>query len=321
MLAVYLAALVTNGEPFPGEALSRDPRTVLYLTSGEDPDEVIRARFLRAKGDPRRMFLLDVRRIMTDPAVPEPARGLPVLPEDAGRIMDTAHSLGASLIVLDAAYSFVSTKHDIFNDHSLRAALEPFARTVADAGMVALGLRHLTKTRQQAQHSGLGAVAGGAVARAVLVLNRDPRQADMRLLGCTKLSYGSPHSGSLAFEVQAESPTGPAWLAFEGESDVSASRATRFARDDRAAEGERLFAQLRTAFEEVYRGQDRIPLRGPAKEVNVDSLAARAGYVDPGDFTTSRPGRRLKRVLGLQAQQVREKGRPRWFWVRSVQET
>ena len=319
MLAILLSALSTTGRAFPGDTQGRSPMNVLYLTSGEDPDEVIRERFLRAKGDPQRMFLLDVRRIMTDPKVPKQAQGLPVLPDDAALIMDTARGLKVSLIILDVAYSFVSTKHDISSDHSLRAALEPFARTVADAGMTALGLRHLTKARQQAQHAGIGAVAGTAVARAVLVLNKDPKSSSTRLLGCTKLSYGAPHEGSLAFEVEAEGPLGAAWLSYSGTSEISASRATRLARDERASESERVFAQLCTAFEGAFKGQERIPLRGPVKETNVDSLATKAGYVAAEDFNRSRLARRVKTTLHIEAKQIKEGKTPKWYWVRVVE--
>jgi hypothetical protein len=315
MMTLYLGSLVTRGLPFPGETEAAPPASILYLSSGEDPDEVIMSRFIRVGGDPSRIFLLDVQKIMSDTEVKEEVRGLPVLPDDASLIVQTAQDCGSTLILLDAGYSFVSSKQDIFNDHQLRAALEPFARLCAKSGITALALRHLTKVSRGAQHSGLGAVAGGAVARSVLLMNiEDEKAPEYRTLGCSKSSYAAKPKKQFSFKVNADSDIAPAWLSFEGTTDTTIGKSAAASRNPKIKESQILYSNLLKAFTEAFAASPKLPLRGPANALNMESVARSAGYTDSSDFKDTNHARRLKLALQFDAKQERGPKGPIWYW-------
>lgn len=308
MFATLLAAIATTPRPFPGDSDPRLPVNVLYLSSGEDPDSVIKQRFRNCGGNLKRMFVLDVKKIMSDPQAGN-AAGLPTLPDDAPLLLEAAHECQAKFVVLDAGFSFISSEEDIFNDHEFRAAIEPFARAVSEAGLVALGLRHFTKIRQSTANQGIGAVAGTAVARSVLVMNLEPGAPSHRLLGCSKLSYGARPEGSLIFDIQAEGPIATAWLTYTGPSGVSVGSSTAMARNPKVAEAHIFFGRLKDAFTTALAATN-LPLEAlDGYEQSVDSVARGVGYSGE-NFPNSTPGRRLKKELSVKSLKVKDKS----FW-------
>lgn len=331
MLAVLLSAVVTRGSPFPGDEEWRPPANVLYLSSGEDPDSVIRDRFVRAEGDLDRLFLLDTQKLFAPETV---VKGLPSLPRDTEALFRTAERLEAKLLILDAAFSFLAGE-DVFNDQDFRGAIEPFARGVAERGLTALCIRHFTKGTQRVQHQGMGAVAGAAVARAVLTMNRDVPvdkggtgdPLNVRLLSCSKLSYGPPPIGSKVFRIQSTPGEDPwetaAWLTYEGEVGASAAGAVRQARDSRATVVEDTYTRVKAAVEAALEAStdpiptvDYQPEEGGSLVQGLKSIAASAGFTGQ-NFTDSRIGRRLREELGLEAVQIPGK-KSLWAWAKKT---
>ena len=109
---------------------------------------------------------------------------------------------------------------DLHRDNEVRAALAPLTAIAERTGATVLMLRHLRKSGgTNAIGRGLGSVAIMALARAGLMLLKDPTDPDARILAWPKMSVApEPRSLRWRWGDQGGSPR----IHWEGECDLSA---------------------------------------------------------------------------------------------------
>jgi hypothetical protein len=192
------------------------------LIGNEDsPEHTIRPRLDAAGADVARVHLLaDI------------GRRLPRLPDDGDEIGRVVREMNAQLLVIDPVSAYIGHA-DFHRDNEVREALAPLARIAEATGATVLMLRHLRKSGgTDAIGRGLGSVATIALARAGLMLLRDPDDAEARILAWPKLSVAPvPRSLRLRLEAGHGAPR----ITWEGTCDLTADEI--LAHQDRANRG------------------------------------------------------------------------------------
>lgn len=163
-IAAAVAATVTTGQPWIDGQAGPTPGTVLWLGYEDDPS-VVAGRVEAAGGDPARVVM-----------VSKGAGGRPlVLPRDIAQLTELVEAVRPSLLVVDPIAGFVDLRG---TDSSVRAKLLPLIEIAQQHDFAILGLRHPTKSamssRGPALYAGGGSIAIAAVARAAMMIARDP---------------------------------------------------------------------------------------------------------------------------------------------------
>ena len=127
------------------------------------------------------------------------------LPADTAELEKCVVSEEARLVVVDPLVAFLGGTVDSWKDAGVRQALAPLAALAARQGCAVVGVMHLNKSMSTDPFMRLGGSVGfGGAARSVLVLGRDPDDAedgDRRVLAQTKNNY-APLAPSLLYEVE-----------------------------------------------------------------------------------------------------------------------
>ena len=151
---LWLAARATRGE-LDGD-LKGEPTTVLYCSTEDDADRVLKPRALAAGADHERLWFLD--------------------PMGAGFSLDAMADLHPRLLILDPISSFLALPaHNENGEHVVRAALAPLIAYALDHDATVIGVRHLRKGggNESVYDAILGARAWSAAPRAHLMFAPD----------------------------------------------------------------------------------------------------------------------------------------------------
>jgi hypothetical protein len=217
VLVATLVGQITRGT-LPGAWLGR-PRDVLIAAVEDSWKYTIVPRLMAAGADLRRVHRIDVQ------TASGASDGL-VLPLDLVAIREAIASVDVALLVLDPLMSRISAMLDTHRDGETRQALEPIAQLADEAGIVVLGLIHVSKTATtDALTSLMGSRAFAAVARTVLYVMRDPDEDEIRLFGLAKSNLGPLDVPTRRYSIEsayvADTDEGPVWtgrLVWQGES-------------------------------------------------------------------------------------------------------
>ena len=167
-LALNIAAAVTLGCPLPGArhdnlAVSGG---VMLLGDEDGYAATVRPRLDAMNANLNRIFFFE------DEAI--------TLEENLDRIEHEVKANDVRLIIIDPLSGFIGT--DSNREQAVRRVLTRVARMATRADVAVLAIRHLTKARASAGQAGVGSVAISAVARAGLVMARDPAGSDEIIL-------------------------------------------------------------------------------------------------------------------------------------------
>lgn len=165
MLKASWAAQVSAGTN------DHDPSGVILLDA-EDLPGVIADRLTAAGADVNRVHCLqqegDVAALS--------------FPDDLDELERMVEAVGAKLVVLDPAESFISASIDTWKDASTRRLLTPLGDMARRRNLAVVLVKHLTKTdRPEVLHRVGGSMAFGGVARSIFMLERDPHDPDGEL--------------------------------------------------------------------------------------------------------------------------------------------
>jgi hypothetical protein len=190
-VSIALAAKLTRGE------LPCGPGAAIIATAEDHRAAVIRPRLRAAEAELGAAF--DIRVQMLDGTGSED--GL-VLPIDIAELESSVEETGARLVILDPLVSFLDGTVDSWKDASVRQALSPLAGLAERQGCAVLGVVHVNKGLSGDPFQRIGGSVGFQGApRSVLVLGRDPDDADRRVLLHHKSNYGR-EAPSLLLEVE-----------------------------------------------------------------------------------------------------------------------
>jgi len=189
MLAI--AAKLTNGDLMydNGHGL---PQNVVYM-SAEDSTGLLKFRFDRLAGDPKRLYFLP---FASDGKLEKciDLRDLELLEEVITKVKP-------ALIVVDPIQAYIRADVDIYRTNAVREVMHGLGRLAEKHNVAIVPLRHRTKANQNRSGlSGIGSVDFNAAARSVLLVGADPDNKDERVMIQTKSSYarlGEPQGFSI----------------------------------------------------------------------------------------------------------------------------
>jgi hypothetical protein len=192
MLALSLAAAISQGDPLPGETERAPARDVLVFSGEDDIGDTLRPRLEAAGANLRRVVFEDLR----DPD------GVPfMLPRDLAALEQAVIDHDAALVIIDPVMSYLDPDVDSHKDQSVRSALMPLAAMCQRTGVAVLLLRHLNKdSSKSAIYRGGGSIAFTGVARLVLLVANDPDDPGACILARSKGNLGRPPP-SLRYQI------------------------------------------------------------------------------------------------------------------------
>ena len=276
-----IAARVTRGLDMPNCTVGLPASSVIILQAEDDPAATIRPNLEAMGADIQRVFIWG-------------KQATPIkLPDDIDFIASQIAKLHARLVIIDPITTFL--RGNANSDQSIRQSLGPLV-TVAEQEKAAVVLvRHFKKSNtSDPLYRGAGSIALAGLARSVIQVGHNPKDADQRVVVQVKASLNAL-AKSLAFRpVPVSGGLTVEWL---GVSDCSAMQLHEAARE-----------QDRTALREAQYVLFSILAEGPVLAKEAKTLGADAGI-------TPRTLRRAKESLGVVSQRRGFGPRSRFFWM------
>jgi putative DNA primase/helicase len=282
-----LAARLSTGRPFPGEETGCAPASVLFIAHEDGIADTLRPRLDAAGADTTRIHVLEG---FADDS--ESVR-LPSIPGDLASLENVINEHAVRLVVIDPLYAYLNSGTDSYSDHDVRSALAPLGAMATRTGAAVVLVRHLRKAGgASAIYRGGGSIGIIGIARAGLLLARDPEDENARVVACVKANLGPPPV-SLAWRFAGGTPPRVDWT---GESKHSADTLVNVeleAADERSA-GEEARSFLQATLEP-----------GPLLTTEVFKQAKQAGIAE-------KTLRRAKAALGVEVHKTSFSGK--WEW-------
>jgi RecA-family ATPase len=198
LLTLTLAALASNGKPFP-DGDDCPPCGVLLICDEDDYEDTIVPRLVAAGADTDVIYSLH-------PVKDDEGNLIPFfmpddLPDLERNINDVKEATGRDevVVIIDPVSACLNERINSGVDASVRRALSPLAELARNTSAAVLLVRHLNKnsSERNVKYRGGGSIGFFAAARAVLVVGRDPRDNDLVVLaqGKKNLSMAMPSLG------------------------------------------------------------------------------------------------------------------------------
>jgi len=202
-LALDLIARITTGREFPKGELGtpnselgtavRDPRCCVVVALEDPIDKVVKPRLEAAGADVGWVaFLGGVREEGPDGQVAD----LLQLPRDLDLIVNLCRQVRPALLVIDPLFAVLGyDKRGRFikanDDQSVRQLLARLKTLAEETETTILLIRHLNKASSgTALKRGSGTIAISGLARAALIVGRDPDDESKRVLAMVKSNFG-----------------------------------------------------------------------------------------------------------------------------------
>lgn len=281
-----LAARGSRGALSPtGDDLG-GPWSTIYVTAEDDVDDTIRPRLDAAEADVARIFHVALLR----------------LPSEVDRLRDYMDEVRPKLVIIDPVMGHLDGEVRTNSDPSVREALQPCVALAAEFDCAIVALRHLSKeSGRAAMYRGGGSIGFAGLARAVFAVGVDPDDDDRFVLAAVKINVARRPT-SLAYRLEADGPTDPPHVTWEGESEHNAEAligSTQESAKDATKTG-RLAAAIRAVV-----------------EANGGDMAAKDGYraleADGFDVSSQDMVTKARRQAGVEVTKRGFDGP--WHWV------
>ncbi len=203
MLALSLAASLTQGLPLPEQTEALPPSTVVYQTAEDGLADTIKPRLEKAGADCTRVVVID------DSSSP--------LSFSDSRIEEAIVKSKARLFILDPLQAFLGADVDMHRANEVRPTFRKLAGMADRTDCAILIIGHLNKmSMAKGIYRGLGSVDIPAVARSILYVGRSKSDEDKRYMAQLKNSL-APLGQTLTFQINDT-------LCFDGVSPLSAEQ-------------------------------------------------------------------------------------------------
>jgi hypothetical protein len=212
-LSLALAAAVTRGEELPGGA-TPEPGNVLLLCGEDAVEDTVKPRLLSLGVFEKRV------RVVTGVIGERRETALMLSPEGLGLLSEQMAEYRPALVIVDPLVAYLGSHVDMHRANEVRGVLRPLAAMAQRHGAAILALRHLTKAPGAALYRGQGSIDFAAAARSILLVVRDPNDAERRIMVPTKSSLAAMGPG-LVFRLD---PEGEEVLRWEGTARLEPDR-------------------------------------------------------------------------------------------------
>lgn len=187
MLALNIAATLSNSEPLPGDTDPREPVYVIYNTAEDGLGDTIKPR-LRAAG-------ADLTRINT---INERVNTVTMTDE---RLEKSIIETGAKLLILDPIQAYLGSNVDMNKANEVRPIFAQLGRVAEDNECAIVLIGHQGKNQMYSElQSLLGSTDQVAAARSVLTVTKHQNDKTLSLINHTKSSL-SAKGKSLSFYI------------------------------------------------------------------------------------------------------------------------
>jgi RecA-family ATPase len=205
-LTLDLCARVSTGRPlWDGPAQeARAPADVAMLSSEDSHADTILPR-LQALG-------ADLSRVHS--WIWAPGDAVFRLPHCVNTLEEIVRSTDAKLVLIDPIVAFLDRSIQLFNDQSVRQALEPLHQLAEGRRCAVVMVRHLNKTSGgETIYRGGGSIGFLAACRIAYLAAKDPTDPAKRVLAQVKNNI-APLQSSLAYQIVNQEGAGPVlrWL-------------------------------------------------------------------------------------------------------------
>ena len=187
MLALKIAAALSNGEQLPGDTEPREPINIIYNTAEDGFGDTIKPRLRSAGADLTRINTIN-ERVNTVTMTDE-------------RIENGVYELGAKLLILDPIQAYLGAKIDMNKANEVRPIFAQLGRVAEDNECAIVLVGHQGKNQMYSElQSLLGSTDQVAAARSVLTVTKPPNNKTLSLINHTKSSL-SARGKSLTFSI------------------------------------------------------------------------------------------------------------------------
>lgn len=187
MLALNIAAALSNGEPLPGDTEPREPISIIYNTAEDGLGDTIKPR-LRAAG-------ADLARINT---INERVNTLTMMDD---RLEKCIAETGAKLLILDPIQAYLGAKIDMNKANEVRPIFARLGHVAEDNECSIVLIGHQGKNAMYTElQSLLGSTDQVAAARSVLTVIAHPNNNTLSIINHTKSSLAA-RGRSLTFSI------------------------------------------------------------------------------------------------------------------------
>lgn len=192
-VTAFLAATVSAGLNWPDCKNSIGCKSVVILSSEDDPEDTIKPRMIAAGADPKKCHIL--KAVLTDDKHSKAKRGFNLC-EDVERLETVLQHIGdVGLIVIDPVSAYMG-RTDSHNNADVRATLSPLSDLAATYGAAIVLVTHLNKSKDQEPIARvIGSIGLVAAARAGYIVMKDENDSGLRYFLPIKNNLGNDTSG------------------------------------------------------------------------------------------------------------------------------
>ena len=205
MFCMLLAACISTGRPFPWEnKTERQPSPVLIQTAEDGIEDTIHPRLALMGANFDNVYYINDR-----------SNPLTLMDQRLARVMKQLHP---ALVIIDPLQAFLGANVDMHRANQVRPVLSHVGDLAQDNNCTVLMVMHLNKGGGKVLYRGLGSIDFNGAARSVLILGRNPRNAEQVIVTHAKCNL-APLGESLAFHIESQSG-----IDFDGFSDLEADQ-------------------------------------------------------------------------------------------------
>ena len=182
-----LVALLTKGEPLPGDEVGSEPINVIYQTAEDGLADTIKPRLVASGADCSRVLVID-----------EGDKELTLSDE---RLAQAIKETGAKIIILDPMQAYLGGNVDMHRANEVRPVFKRLFEMAEKTGCAVILIGHMNKAHgTKSSYQGLGSIDFRAAARSVLLVGRLGENQNIRIVAHDKSSL-APEGKSIAFEL------------------------------------------------------------------------------------------------------------------------
>lgn len=200
-MMLQLAAMMSSGRSIPDGKEKVEPEVVIFQGNEDGHEDTIKPRLEEAGADCSKVAFIQSKH---DLSLGESVFG------------EAIRQSGARLLIIDPLQAFIGNDRELLRPGGIREAFRELTWTAEETDCAIVMISHMNKNSGgKSIYRGLGSIDVAAVARSVLMLERDREEPDVRVLLPIKSSL-APEGKAYAFRL--DPIDGFSWI---GESDYT----------------------------------------------------------------------------------------------------